>query len=169
MFDYRVSTHAFYPEACRKFALAHNLAVLGPKAGMSVQVLRNKLNPEQSHRLTIEELMVLTDLTEDPTLLDGMLAQINCLPSVPVNEMTAEQLPVYVMKATAAIGSVAAEAVSSERMTASRHSTFTAGINSAIRCLTLAGISLQARIHSNPALSSTAEVISGLGASIGLS
>lgn len=169
MFDYRVSTHAHYAEACRKFALTHNLAALGSKAGMSVQVLRNKLNPEQNHRLTVEELMLLTDLTEDPTLLDGMLAQINCLPSVPVNEMTAEQLPVYVMKATAAIGTVAAEAVSSERMTASRHSTFTAGINSAIRCLTLAGISLQARIHSNPALSSTAEVISGLGASIGLS
>ncbi|MCC3704139.1 phage regulatory CII family protein [Rouxiella badensis] len=169
MFDYRISIHAFYAEACRKFALSHNLATLGPKAGMSVQVLRNKLNPEQSHRLTIEELMLLTDLTEDPTLLDGMLAQINCLPSVPVNEMNAEQLPVYVMKATAAIGSVAAEAVSTERMTACRQGAFTAGINSAIRCLTLAGMSLQARIHSNPALSSTAEVISGLGASIGLS
>jgi len=169
MFDYKVSTHHYFDEACRKFALSHNLKELAAKADITAQVLRNKLNPDQAHKLTIEDLMLLTDLTEDPTLLDGMLAQINCLPSVPVNEMTAEQLPVYVMKATAAIGSVAAEAVSSERMTASRHSTFTAGINSAIRCLTLAGISLQARIHSNPALSSTAEVISGLGASIGLS
>jgi hypothetical protein len=168
MFDYRVSTHEHYNEACRKFALAHNLAELGVKAGMSVQVLRNKLNPEQSHRLTIEDLMLLTDLTEDPTLLDGMLAQINCLPSVPVNELTTDKLPLYVMKATAAVGTVAAEAISTETMTASRKGAFTTGINSAIRCLTLAGMTLQTRIHSNPALTSTAEVISGLGASIGL-
>ncbi|MDR3432081.1 MAG: phage regulatory CII family protein [Rouxiella aceris] len=168
MFDYKVSTHNHYEEACRKFALTHNLKELASKAEMSAQVLRNKLNPDQAHKLTIEDLMLLTDLTEDPTLLDGMLAQINCLPSVPVNELTTDKLPLYVMKATAAVGTVAAEAISTETMTASRKGAFTTGINSAIRCLTLAGMTLQTRIHSNPALASTAEVISGLGASIGL-
>ncbi len=169
MFDYKVSTHGHYEGACRRFALAHNLKELAAKGNMSAQVLRNKLNPDQPHRLTIEDLMLLTDLTEDPTLLDGMLGQINCLPSVPVNEVTADKLPVYVMKATAAVGTVAAEAVSTEAMTTSRKNAFTAGINSAIRCLTLAGLTVHSRIQANPALASTVDAFSGLSASVGLS
>lgn len=169
MFDYKIATHGYYAESCRKFALSHNLKTLGTRAEMSVQVLRNKLNPDQPHKLTIEDLIVLTDLTKDPTVLDGLLSQISCLPSVPIHDVPADKLPVYVMKATAAIGSVAAEAISTEVMTASRKSVFTTSINSAIRCLTLAGIAIHSRIQPNPALASTVDAISGLCTSIALS
>lgn len=46
MFDYRVSKHPHFDEACRAFALRHNMAKLAERAGMNVQTLRNKLNPE---------------------------------------------------------------------------------------------------------------------------
>lgn len=114
MFDYRVSKHPHFDEACRAFALRHNMAKLAERAGMNVQTLRNKLNPEQPHQLTAPEIHLLTDLTEDPALVDGFLAQIHCLPCVPLNEVAEENLPHYVMSATAEIGRVAAGAVSGD-------------------------------------------------------
>ncbi len=111
MFDYQVSKHPHFDEACRAFALRHNLVQLAERAGMKVQILRNKLNPAQPHLLTAPEIWLLTDLTEDSTLVDGFLAQIHCLPCVPINEVAKEKLPHYVMSATAEIGRVAAGAV----------------------------------------------------------
>ncbi|HBK9344221.1 TPA: phage regulatory CII family protein [Escherichia coli] len=112
MFDYQVSKHPHFDEACRAFALRHNMAKLAERAGMNVQTLRNKLNPDQPHQLNAPEIWLLTDLTEDSTLVDGFLAQIHCLPCVPINEVAKEKLPHYVMSATAEIGRVAAGAVS---------------------------------------------------------
>lgn len=93
MFDYRVSKHPHFDEACRAFALRHNMAKLAERAGMNVQTLRNKLNPDQPHQLTPPEIWVLTDITEDSALVDGFLAQIHCLPCVPLNEVAKEKLP----------------------------------------------------------------------------
>lgn len=69
MFDYKISKHPHFDEACRAFALRHNMAKLAERAGMNVQTLRNKLNPDQPHQLTAPEIWLLTDLTEDSTLV----------------------------------------------------------------------------------------------------
>lgn len=47
MFDYRIS----FNEACRTFAQRHNMVKQAERTGMNVQILRNKLNPEQPHLL----------------------------------------------------------------------------------------------------------------------
>ncbi|MBP2166989.1 hypothetical protein J2125_000181 [Erwinia toletana] len=169
MFDFQVSKHPHLDNACRQFAQKHNLKELACNIDMKAQVLRNKLNPEQPHQLTVTEILLLTDASEDAALIDGLLAQLNCLPSVPVNELASEKLASYVLNATAAVGQVAAGAVSSERMTQSRKNAFVDSVNSGIRCLTLAAMAVHTRIHSNPAMSSTLNAVSGLGASIGLS
>ncbi len=122
MFDYKISKHPHFDEACRAFALRHNMAKLAERAGMNVQTLRNKLNPDQPHQLNAPEIWLLTDLTEDSTLIDGFLAQIHCLPCVPINEVAKEKLPHYVMSATAEIGRVAAGAVSLPRWRTVRRS-----------------------------------------------
>lgn len=169
MFDYRVSKHPHFHEACRAFALRHNMTKLAERAEMNVQTLRNKLNPEQPHQLTAPEILLLTDLTEDPTLVDGFLAQINCLPCVPVNEVASEKMPHYVLNATAEIGRVAAGAVSVEpQTTASRRQTIDS-INSVTRLMALTAISLQARLQANPAMASVVDTVTGLGSSFGLS
>ena len=169
MFDFQVSTHSHYDDACRAFSARHNLRELADRVGMNQQTLRNKLNPEQVHQLTAPEIATLTDVTEDATLIDGLLAQMKCLPAVPVNEVKAERMTHYVMHATAELGKVAAAAVSGERMTASRTSAFMENVNAGIRCLSLIGLTVHARVHSNPNLASTVDAISGIGASIGLS
>jgi len=169
MFDFKTSTHNHYDDACRKFALTHNMTELAQRAGMKVQTLRNKLNPEQVHQLTVPEVLLLTDLTEDATLMDGMLAQLQCLPCVPVNELAKEKFPAYVLKATAEVGHMAANAANPERITATCRRGILEAANTGIRCMMLAALAVQNRVHSNPTLASTVDAISGLGASIGLS
>ena len=168
MFDYQVSKHPHFDEACRAFALRHNLVQLAERAGMNVQILRNKLNPAQPHLLTAPEIWLLTDLTEDSTLVDGFLAQIHCLPCVPINEVAKEKLPHYVMSATAEIGRVAAGAVSGDVKTSAGRRDAISSINSVTRLMALAAISLQARLQANPAMASAVDTVNGLGASFGL-
>lgn len=149
MFDYKISKHPHFDEACRVFALRHNMAKLAERAGMKVQTLRNKLNPEQPHQLTPSEIWLLTDLTEDSTLVDGFLAQIHCLPCVPMNEVAKEKLPHYVMSATAEIGRIAAGAVSGDvKTTAGRRD-----VISSINSVTLKEIA--AAINNDPNFSTT--------------
>lgn len=168
MFDYQVSKHPHFDEACRAFALRHNLVQLAERAGMNVQILRNKLNPAQPHLLTAPEIWLLTDLTEDSTLIDGFLAQIHCLPCVPINEVAKEKLPHYVMSATAEIGRVAAGAVSGDVKTSAGRRDAISSINSVTRLMALAAVSLQARLQANPAMANAVDTVTGLGASFGL-
>ncbi|EPU3650778.1 phage regulatory CII family protein [Escherichia coli] len=168
MFDYQVSKHPHFDEACHAFALRHNLVQLAERAGMNVQILRNKLNPAQPHLLTAPEIWLLTDLTEDSTLVDGFLAQIHCLPCVPINEVAKEKLPHYVMSATAEIGRVAAGAVSGDVKTSAGRRDAISSINSVTRLMALAAVSLQARLQANPAMANAVDTVTGLGASFGL-
>ncbi|WP_193427502.1 phage regulatory CII family protein, partial [Serratia marcescens] len=57
MFDFVNSIHPHLDSACRRFALMHNLAELAPALNVSAQVLRNKLNPDQPHELTLSQLI----------------------------------------------------------------------------------------------------------------
>lgn len=116
----------------------------------------------------MQEVLALTDVTEDATLIDSLLAQIQCLPCVPVNEIANEKLSVYVIKATAEIGQLATGAISTEKLSASCKHGLLQNVNGGIRCLTLAAIAVQTRMQANPALSSTVDAISGLGASFGM-
>ena len=168
MFDFQVSKHPYYDEACRAFAHRHNMAKLSTRAGMNVQTLRNKLNPEQPHQLTPIEIWTLTDLTEDSTLVDGFLAQIHCLPCVPVNELAKDKLQTYVMRAMSELGELASGVVSTERLTPSRKSNMIESVNAGIRMLSLTALALQARLQANPAMASAVDTVSGLGASFGL-
>ncbi|MBS1206471.1 MAG: hypothetical protein H6R25_3370 [Proteobacteria bacterium] len=168
MFDFKVSKHPHYDEACRAFAQRHNMAKLAERAGMNVQTLRNKLNPEQPHQLIPSDIWLLTDLTEDSTLVDGFLAMLHCLPCVPVNELAKEKLQTYVMRAMTELGDLAGGAVSSERLTPARKHSMVESVNSGIRMLSLTALALQARLQANPAMSSVVDTVSGLGASFGL-
>lgn len=62
-----------FESACERFAACHNVSDLARATGMNGQMLRNKLNPEQPHRLTVDELITLYLATGDETLIDGAL------------------------------------------------------------------------------------------------
>ncbi len=135
MFDFQVSKHPHFDDACRQFAQRHNMVKLAMVAGMNVQTLRNKLNPEQPHQLTPPEIWQLTDLSEDSTLVDGFLAQIHCLPCVPVNELAKDKLQSYVMRAMSELGELAGGVASAERLTVARKHSMIESVNAGIRML----------------------------------
>ncbi|KLQ08291.1 MULTISPECIES: phage regulatory CII family protein [Enterobacter] len=168
MLDFRISSHSHFDDACRNFALAHNVKELAIKAGIKPHTLYNKLNPEQPHQLTPREIWTLTDITEDSTLVDGFLAQIHCLPCVPVNELAKDKLQSYVMRAMRELGELASGAVSDERLTPARKHTMIESVNSGIRMLSLSALALHARLQTNPAMTSVVDTMSGIGASFGL-
>lgn len=76
MFDYKISKHPHFDEACRAFALCHNMAKLADRAGINVQTLRNQLNAEQPHQLTAPEIWLLTDIQWVSELTDELMAKI---------------------------------------------------------------------------------------------
>ncbi len=168
MFDYQTSIHPHLDTACRRFSLAHNLTELAEGMGITAQVLRNKLNPMQPHRLTLQELISLTDITDDSTVLDGLLAQLKCLPAVPVNEAKPDNLPMHALSATAAIGVIAGEAISAAPMTQLRRNAILDRANQAIRDLSLLVVSVESRFHTTPVLASAMDVISSCGLMPGL-
>ncbi|MCK8564437.1 phage regulatory CII family protein [Yersinia ruckeri] len=168
MFDFEISKHPRFDSSCRAFALNNNLTAVAEQIGMRPQMLRNKLNPEQPHQLSCIELLALTDVTEDPTLLDGLLAQLQCLPAVPVNEANPGNLPLHTLSATAAIGVIAGETVTPGPMTQSRRNAILDRANQAIRDLSLIVVSVEARFQSTPALAAAVDMISACGLVPGL-
>jgi len=159
MFDYETSKHAHFDAACRAFALAHNLEDVAAAVGIRPQILRNKLNPVQPHRLTCDELLAITDCTEDARLLDGLLSQINCLPSVPVNNATPGNMQLCALSATADIGAIAGQAVSEERMTAERKNQILDRARDAIRSLSVLAYAVESRFQSAPVLAAAVDVV----------
>ncbi|HEJ0442624.1 TPA: phage regulatory CII family protein [Klebsiella pneumoniae] len=159
MFDYQTSKHAHFDAACRAFALAHNLEDVAAAVGMRPQILRNKLNPIQPHRLTCDELLAITDHTEDARLLDGLLSQINCLPSVPVNNATSGNMQFCALTATASVGAIAGEAVSTECMTSARRNQILDRARDAIRSLSVLAYTVESRFQSAPVLAAAVDIV----------
>ncbi|HEY3982699.1 phage regulatory CII family protein [Cedecea sp.] len=166
MFYYQTSIHSHFDAACRAFAQANNLEDVAYAVGMRVQVLRNKLNPAQPHRMTVDELLAITDYTEDARLLDGMLAQINCLPSVPVNNTTENNMQLCALTASASVGAIAGEAVSPEKMTAARKNAILDRANEAIRSISMLVYTVEARFQSAPVLAAAVDLVTGNAAGL---
>ncbi|PVD42969.1 hypothetical protein C5188_00080 [Serratia liquefaciens] len=169
MFDFENSIHSHLDSACRRFALEHNLAELAPALNISAQILRNKLNPEQPHELTLSQLVTLTAITDDAAILDGLLAQLNCLPAVPTNEVKPNSLPTHTLNATAAIGAIAGETASTAPMTQSRKNAILDRANQAIRDLSLIVVSVEARFQSTPVLAAAVDVFNTCAPAFGMS
>ena len=62
-----------FNSACERFAAKYVTSDIAKAAGMQPQMLRNKLNPDQPHQLTVADIIALYHATGDETLIDGML------------------------------------------------------------------------------------------------
>ncbi|QHM93310.1 phage regulatory CII family protein [Kosakonia sacchari] len=159
MYDYKVSIHDHLDNAYRAFSQAHNVEQLAKDLGMRPATLRCKLNPDQAHQLTLVELMAITDHTEDPRILDGLLRQMNCQPSVPVNNATPENMHYCALTAAANVGAIAGEAVSTEKMTAARRNQILDRASDAIRSLSLIVYSVETRFQTVPVLAAAVDIV----------
>lgn len=160
MYDYKVSVRNYLDDSCRAFSLAHNITNVAKAVGMQPATLRNKLNPDQVHQLNLIELLAIIDHTEDPTILDGMLRQINCQPSVPLNNAKPENMQFCALTAVASVGAIAGEAVSTEKMTVARRNQILDKASDAIRSLSLLVYSVESRFQTMPVLAAAVDVVS---------
>ncbi|WP_318371860.1 phage regulatory CII family protein [Enterobacter sp.] len=156
MYDYKVSDRNHLDNSFSAFAQSHNVEALARAVGMRPATLRCKLNPDQPHQPTVLELLAITDHTEDIRILDGLLRQINCQPSVPVNNVQPENMQFCALTAAANVGVLAGEAVSTEQMTAARRNQILDRASDAIRSLSLIVHSVEARFQSVPVLAAAA-------------
>lgn len=168
MFDYQVSKQSHFDNACRAFASMHkgDLVQIAETVGMNAQMLRNKLNPEQPHKFTWDDLIKVTDVTEDATLIDGLLEQLQCQPSVPLNNASEGNFPSYILNATAEVGKLASQAVLGGHINSARSAEIKQSVNNAIRCLALVGVTISARLHSSPAFVSAIDAVANLSQSM---
>lgn len=168
MFDYQASKQSHFDNACRAFAIAHkgDLVQIAQAIGMNAQMLRNKLNPEQPHQFTCADIVSVTDATEDATLIDGLLEQLQCQPSVPLNNASGENFPTYILNATAEVGKLASQVVLAGRINNARSAEIKQCVNNAIRCLALVGVTISARLHSSPALVTAIDTVAGFSQSM---
>lgn len=71
------SAQQTFDEACVAFAANHNLTELAKQVGIPSNVMRNMLNPEQPRLLTPPVLTAITKATEDPTIFNSLMRDLD--------------------------------------------------------------------------------------------
>ncbi|WP_417883548.1 phage regulatory CII family protein [Vibrio rumoiensis] len=73
MCDFREQKQSAFDDACCAFAFSENMTDIAKAVGMNPTMLRNKLNPEQPHKLNPIELIAITKTSGNYTLLNCLL------------------------------------------------------------------------------------------------
>ncbi|WP_324061535.1 phage regulatory CII family protein [Aeromonas caviae] len=163
MFTEYASKHPHWISACQRFAASHNMTEIAQRAGMNPQLLRNKLNPDQPHELTVAELIAITQASEgDETLFDGAL--FGCgLTAVAIPQ--AERVPSLPHQAIdlnakiASIGQRALELTDRGRITRSERNTLVSVATSAMGSLAILIHDIEARFQAVPALACASDIL----------
>ncbi|WP_429012765.1 phage regulatory CII family protein [Aeromonas hydrophila] len=163
MFTEYASKHPHWISACQRFAANHNIAEIAQRAGMNPQLLRNKLNPDQPHELTVAELIAITQASEgDETLFDGALFGC-CLTAVAIPQAErAPSLPHQAIDLNAKIASIgqrALELTDRGRITRSERNTLVSVATSAMGSLAILIHDIEARFQAVPALACASDIL----------
>ncbi len=167
MFAKGTDKHPHWDSALRRFADSVEMKIVAEAIGMNPQTLRNKLNPAQPHELTAVELLRITHATQNYTLVDGALAELGRLPSLPMDYQQEEtNIPVQALKISAAAGELAGESVqlvSGARLTKTRKDAIVARANKAVRDLMLFAYAVEEKFHSIPIISTSVDIAQNAG------
>ncbi|AXX62461.1 hypothetical protein FORC53_4122 [Vibrio vulnificus] len=71
--DFLGSKQKAFNEACCAFARTENMAQLAERLGMNATMLRNKLNPEQPHVLSCTELITISKISGNHSIVNVLL------------------------------------------------------------------------------------------------
>ncbi|MCS3456061.1 hypothetical protein M2366_002142 [Aeromonas sp. BIGb0405] len=163
MFTEYTSKHPHWISACQRFAASHNMAEIAQRVGMNPQLLRNKLNPDQPHELTVAELITITQASDgDETLFDGAL--FGCgLTAVAIPQADrAPSLPhqaIDLNAKVASIGQRALELTERGRITRSERNTLVSVATSAMGSLAILIHDVEARFQAVPALACASDIL----------
>lgn len=163
MFTEYASKHPHWISACQRFAASHNMAKIAQRAGMNPQLLRNKLNPDQPHELTVAELIAITQASEgDETLFDGALFGCGLTAVAIPQAERAPSLPHQAIDLNAKIASIgqrALELTDRGRITRSERNTLVSVATSAMGSLAILIHDIEARFQAVPALACASDIL----------
>lgn len=163
MFTEYASKHPHWISACQRFAASHNMAEIAQRAGMNPQLLRNKLNPDQPHELTVAELIAITQASEgDETLFDGALFDCGLTAVAIPQAERAPSLPHQAIDLNAKIASIgqrALELTDRGRITRSERNTLVSVATSAMGSLAILIHDIEARFQAVPALACASDIL----------
>ncbi|MBL0521664.1 phage regulatory CII family protein [Aeromonas enteropelogenes] len=163
MFTEYASKHPHWISACQRFAASHNMAEIAQRTGMNPQLLRNKLNPDQPHELTVAELIAITQASEgDETLFDGALFGCGLTAVAIPQAERAPSLPHQAIDLNAKIASIgqrALELTDRGRITRSERNTLVSVATSAMGSLAILIHDIEARFQAVPTLACASDIL----------
>ncbi|WP_404836454.1 phage regulatory CII family protein [Aeromonas media] len=163
MFTEYASKHPHWISACQRFAASHNMAEIAQRAGINPQLLRNKLNPDQPHELTVAELIAITQASEgDETLFDGALFGCGLTAVAIPQAERAPSLPHQAIDLNAKIASIgqrALELTDRGRITRSERNILVSVATSAMGSLAILIHDIEARFQAVPALACASDIL----------
>ncbi|MNV30936.1 Phage regulatory protein CII (CP76) [compost metagenome] len=163
MFTEYASKHQHWISACQRFAASHNMAEIAQRAGINPQLLRNKLNPDQPHELTVAELIAITQASDgDETLFDGALFGCGLTAVAIPQAERAPSLPHQAIDLNAKIASIgqrALELTDRGRITRSERNTLVSVATSAMGSLAILIHDIEARFQAVPALACASDIL----------
>ena len=84
MYKYIECKHTHVEAAYQRFAEQENIESVAVQCGISSQMLRNKLNPNQPHQLTVKDLVLITQFTGNDDIINATVRELGlnviCLP-----------------------------------------------------------------------------------------
>ncbi|UCP16748.1 phage regulatory CII family protein [Aeromonas media] len=163
MFTEYASKHPHWISACQRFAASHNMAQIAQRVGMNPQLLRNKLNPDQPHELTVAELIAITQASDgDETLFDGALFGCGLTAVAIPQAERAPSLPHQAIDLNAKIASIgqrALELTDRGRITRSERNTLVSVATSAMGSLAILIHDVEQRFQAIPALACASDIL----------
>lgn len=79
MYEINDSKQTVIDAACIRFADIENVESIANDCGMRGQMLRNKLNPNQPHQLTVSELIKITKATDNHDIINSAILEIGLI------------------------------------------------------------------------------------------
>lgn len=76
MYESDSSKHPAIDSACIRFADVENIEQVANACCMKPQLLRNKLNPNQPHQLTVNEMIRITRLTDNHDIVNSAILEV---------------------------------------------------------------------------------------------
>jgi hypothetical protein len=161
MFEQTATKQHHFHSACSRFATTYSLAEVARGSGIGEQMLRNKLNPDQPHQLTVRDLVAIYHATGDDTLFDGMLFDCN-LTAVAISP-SRDTAPIShrVIHATAQVAGVGAQAVrvlESGRVTKGQRNALVGSLMATVEHLVLIATEVENKFQAVPGLACAADM-----------
>ncbi|SGY88835.1 phage regulatory CII family protein, partial [Moritella viscosa] len=106
MFEINDSKQNVNDAACIRFADIENVESIANDCGMRGQMLRNKLNPNQPHQLTVNELIKITKATDNHDIINSAILEIGLVAVRLPKAGDSKPLTLSAMSVTADIGEI---------------------------------------------------------------